>query len=65
MYQTEITPESVDYTVGQLALLEAIGYPVSAIAHVYANCVEFNDVELEQSVALQIENYVNEFFYSE
>lgn len=64
MYQPEITPENVDYTVGQLALLEASGYPAGALAHVYANCVEFDDAAGEQSVALHIEDYLNEHFYS-
>ena len=63
MYTPLITPESVDYTVGQLALLQASGHDVGAIASEYADAVTRDDGETEQDIALQIERDYNRLFY--
>lgn len=60
----EITPENVDYTIGQLALLQASGHDVGEIASAYAEIVARGDAEAEQDLALQIESDYNRLFYS-
>lgn len=65
VYSNEITPDNVDYTIGQLALLEASGYKdAGLITSVYAIMVEHNDVLGEARLGLDIETLINEKFYN-
>lgn len=60
----EITAVGVDYTVGQLAVLSALGMPASDDwASAYADAVQNGDAAQETRFALEIEIYYNSALY--
>jgi len=60
----EIVESDVDYTVGKLAVLAALGYPlVDNLANTYANAVTHDNGDQEQLLGMQIENISNQALY--
>lgn len=60
----EISIDTIDYTVAQLAILAALNHSeAGTLASIYANTVLFNDTALEASVGLHIEVVYNETLY--
>lgn len=60
----QIPDEYINETIGQLALLAALGYQgAGTLTTIYTNAIIFDDTVLEQALALEIECLKNEQLY--
>jgi hypothetical protein len=60
----QIPDEYIDETIGQLAILAALGYSdAGMLTTIYANAIVFDDTVLEQALALEIVFIRNEQLY--
>jgi hypothetical protein len=60
----QIPDEYIDETIGQLAILAALGYSdAGMLTTIYTNAIDFDDTVLEQALALEIECIRNEQLY--